>query len=116
MVVGILFIQRANPDAGACYEDPASGVQFGHRRLSIIDLSVSANQPMYSADGRYVIIFNGEIYNFKELRNKLPGFAWQTHGDTEVILELFAQFGPETFSWLNGFFALACTGILWRSQ
>jgi len=100
-------IHHRGPDAGACYEDPATGVQFGHRRLSIIDLSVSANQPMYSADGRYVIVFNGEIYNFNELRNKLPGFAWQTHGDTEVILELFAKFGTESFSWLNGFFALA---------
>src|SRR5690606_6342567 len=66
-----------------------------------------ANQPMHSADGRFVMVFNGEIYNFKELKDRLPGFAWRTHGDTEVILELFARFGPESFSWLNGFFALA---------
>jgi asparagine synthase (glutamine-hydrolysing) len=95
------------PDAGASYIDPDGKVYLGHRRLSIIDLSASANQPMYSSDGRYVIVFNGEIYNFPELKGKLPGFPWKTHGDTEVILELFAAFGPSSFAWLNGFFAFS---------
>ena len=100
-------LYHRGPDAGADYESADGKVFLGHRRLSIIDLSTTANQPMYSADGRYVIIFNEEIYNFNELKGKLPGFEWRTHGDTEVILELFARFGPETFTWLNGFFAMA---------
>lgn len=108
------------PDAGASYVDPGGKVFLGHRRLSIIDLSTSANQPMYSADGRYVIVFNGEIYNFPELKNKLPGFPWKTHGDTEVILELFASFGPASFAWLNGFFAISIydtqTGKIYLSR
>ncbi len=105
-------LYHRGPDAGAYYETLDGHLFLGHRRLSIIDLSTTANQPMHSADGRYVIIFNGEVYNFNELRGKLPGFAWRTHGDTEVILELFARFGTDTFSWLNGFFALS----IWDTQ
>lgn len=93
------------PDAGGYYISPDAAVFLGHRRLSIIDLSVTANQPMASSDGRYEIVYNGEIYNFMELRHKLPGFSWHTSGDTEVILELFAAFGKESFSWLNGIFS-----------
>jgi asparagine synthase (glutamine-hydrolysing) len=100
-------MHHRGPDAAGHYTDPSGKLFLGHCRLSIIDLSATANQPMHSADGRYVIIFNGEVYNFGELRQKLPGFAWRTHGDTEVVLELFARFGADTFAWLNGFFALA---------
>lgn len=93
------------PDAGGYfYED--CGIGLGHRRLSIIDLSEGAHQPMYSADERYVMIYNGEVYNFQELRAKLPGHAWKTHGDSEVVLELFVRYGPESFAWLNGMFAV----------
>jgi asparagine synthase (glutamine-hydrolysing) len=95
------------PDAGAYYTDPQDFLFLGHRRLSIIDLSAVANQPMHSACGRYVMVYNGEVYNYRQLKSKLPGFAWQTHGDSEVILELFAFHGTEVFSWLNGFFAIA---------
>lgn len=99
------------PDAGGYYTDDSGKVFLGHRRLSILDLSTVANQPMYSADGRYVIIYNGEVYNFTTLRDKLPGHNWRTHGDTEVILELFAAYGAESFSWLNGIFAIAIYDI-----
>ncbi|RYY90510.1 MAG: asparagine synthase (glutamine-hydrolyzing), partial [Chitinophagaceae bacterium] len=94
------------PDAGGYfYED--CGIGLGHRRLSIIDLSEGAHQPMYSADERYAMVYNGEVYNFTELRAKLPGQAWKTHGDSEVVLELFARFGAESFAWLNGMYAVA---------
>ncbi len=95
------------PDAAGYFTDNTSKVFLGHRRLSIIDLSDTANQPMYSANGRYIMVYNGEIYNFNELRTKLPGQAWKTHSDTEVILELFSKFGTDSFAWFNGMFALA---------
>lgn len=96
------------PDFGGYYEDAETHQVFlGHRRLSIIDVSAHANQPLYSSNKRYVIVYNGEVYNFKELKNKLPNFNWQTSGDTEVVLELFVQYGTESFAWLNGIFAFA---------
>jgi asparagine synthase (glutamine-hydrolysing) len=101
-----LLIHRG-PDSGGYYTSPSGLVFLGHRRLSIIDVSEGANQPMYSHDKRYVIVYNGEVYNFEVLKQKLPGFDWKTQGDTEVVLELFAKFGAESFSWLNGIFAFS---------
>lgn len=94
------------PDSGGYYTSPSGKLFLGHRRLSIIDLSSAANQPMTSSGGRYVMVFNGEIYNFRELKQKLPGMAWTSSSDSEVILELFARFGAESFAWLNGIFAI----------
>jgi asparagine synthase (glutamine-hydrolysing) len=84
------------------------GVGLGHRRLSIIDLAGSP-QPMHSADGRAVIVFNGEIYNFRELRRELEqsGFAFRTSGDTEVILAAWQKWGPDCLARLDGMFAFA---------
>ncbi len=99
------------PDAGAVF---ANGpMAFGHRRLSIIDLHASANQPMRSHCNRYVIVFNGEIYNFKALRNELRvlGARFNTNGDTEVILEAFKIWGYDCLDHLEGMFAFA----LWDS-
>jgi asparagine synthase (glutamine-hydrolysing) len=104
-------LYHRGPDAGGYYSNPSAKVSLGHRRLSIIDLSTGANQPMYSADGRYVMVYNGEVYNFNDLRVKLPQQNWHTHSDTEVILELFAAFGHESFGWLNGIFAMAIYDI-----
>jgi asparagine synthase (glutamine-hydrolysing) len=101
------ILQHRGPDSGGYYTAGNSNVFLGHRRLSIIDLSNVANQPMLSANDRYSMVYNGEVYNFNELRNKLPGHSWRTHSDTEVILELFSKYGVESFSWLNGMFALA---------
>lgn len=103
-------LEHRGPDAEGLFYQHVEGfaVGLGHRRLSIIDLSTAANQPMTSQDGRYTLIYNGEVYNFQEIRDtKLPGFPWRTHSDTEVILESFARFGVESFSWLNGMFAFA---------
>lgn len=96
------------PDAAAYYTDPNNkNIFLGHRRLSIIDLNSTANQPMHSADGRYVIVYNGELYNFKLLKEKIPHFVFKTQSDTELIVELFAVFGVEVFAWFKGIFALA---------
>ena len=95
------------PDAGGYFINEEKKVFLGHRRLSIIDLSTGANQPMSSSCGRYIIVYNGEVYNYKELSKKLTNHPWKTHGDTEVILELFAKFGTDSFTWLNGMFAFA---------
>jgi asparagine synthase (glutamine-hydrolysing) len=83
-----------------------SGVGFAHRRLAIIDLDHRADQPMMSADGRYTIVFNGEIYNYRELRSQLQA-SWKTEGDTEVILEGYRAWGPAVADKLRGMFAFA---------
>jgi asparagine synthase (glutamine-hydrolysing) len=82
---------------------------LAHNRLSIIDLNTAANQPMTSASGRYVIVFNGEIFNFLELRAELEarGVAFRTHSDTEVLLEGYAVWGEEVLTKLEGMFAFA---------
>jgi asparagine synthase (glutamine-hydrolysing) len=100
-------VLHRGPDTGATYLDPHIGLV--HRRLSIIDLSVDGNQPMHSADGRYVIVFNGEIYNFLELRADLEkqNHVFRTRTDTEVILTLFALEGPQCLDRLFGMFAFA---------
>ncbi|TVR41755.1 MAG: asparagine synthase (glutamine-hydrolyzing) [Cryomorphaceae bacterium] len=82
---------------------------LGHARLSILDTSAASNQPMQTEDGRYAIVFNGEIYNFKSLRSDLEklGHYFTTTGDTEVLLKAWAQWGPGCLERLNGFFAFA---------
>lgn len=80
---------------------------LGHRRLSIIDLSPASNQPFRSADGRFTIVFNGEIYNYRELKQAMPDATWRTGGDTEVLLEAFARWGAECLHRLHGMFAFA---------
>jgi asparagine synthase (glutamine-hydrolysing) len=84
----------------------ADGVGLAHRRLAIIDLDTRANQPMHDASGRFTIVFNGEIYNYKELRAEL-NVAWKTQSDTEVILEGFRVWGDDVVTKLRGMFALA---------
>jgi len=105
----LLSIAHRGPDAdGAFLEGP---VALGHRRLSIIDLSSAANQPMFSHNDRYVMVFNGEIYNFKEiekeLKNKNSEFKIRTLSDSEIVLEAFSLLGPEFVSMMNGMFAIA---------
>lgn len=97
-------IAHRGPDAAGYFFDGCVGL--GHRRLSILDLSAAANQPMYSTDGRYVIIYNGEVYNYRELATRLK-VSLKTTSDTEVILEAFIQWGPDFVHQLNGMFAFA---------
>ena len=100
------------PDAGGCFVEKDGSVALGHRRLSIVDLSPAGAQPMESHSGRYVIAFNGEIYNHRKLREKLitEGKVNQFRGtsDTEVLLELFENYGvKEGISLCKGMFAIA---------
>src|SRR6516164_8318864 len=85
----------------------AAEVALIHRRLSIIDLDPRANQPMASADGRYVLVFNGEIYNFVELRETLrrDGHVFRTTSDTEVLIAAYASWGEEALARFTGMFA-----------
>ncbi len=88
-------IRSRGPDGEGAWSDEETGFTAGHRRLSIIDLSTNASQPMHSHCGRFVLSYNGEVYNFQELRNDLQekGVAFKTHSDTEVIVEACALYG-----------------------
>lgn len=112
-------VQRMNsrmaargPDAEGIWS--GEGVILGHRRLAIIDLDGRSNQPFVSSDQRFVISFNGEIYNFRALRSQLEGLGvvFRTTSDTEVVLELFVQYGDAMLPKLRGMFAFA----IWDTQ
>ena len=103
---------RRGPDAGDYWLDAEKRVIFGHRRLSIVDLTPTGAQPMVSASGRYVIAYNGEIYNYRELERQMrvDGFTGTLRGtsDTEVILEAFEFYGfAQTLEKIKGMFAIA---------
>lgn len=103
-------LRHRGPDDEGVWIDAEAGVSLVHRRLSIVDLSPAGHQPMVSADGRFLIIYNGEVYNFQPLRTELEkkGRVFRGHSDTEVILESIADCGVEaTISRLIGMFALA---------
>ena len=102
-----LALEHRGPDSQGFYLDDL--VLFGHRRLSIQDTSFSGNQPMKSDDGQFIIAYNGEVYNFKELRQQLAqkGYSFKSETDTEVILKLYQDEGSACFDKLNGFFALS---------
>lgn len=102
----LALLAHRGPDDEGCYED--SDLSLGHRRLAIIDLT-TGHQPMASASGRYVIAFNGEIYNYRELRRQLEALelCFRTQSDTEVLLEWLARYWVEGLTALNGMFALA---------
>lgn len=103
----VAAIAHRGPDGEGAWCEP--GVALGHRRLSIIDLTHDADQPMHSRDGRYVLVFNGEIYNYRELRDELirTGREFRSASDTEVILEAYAEWGPSCLERFNGMWALA---------
>lgn len=104
-------IQHRGPDDKGCQLYPLreSVVALGHARLSIIDLSHAGHQPMHSHDGRFAIVFNGEIYNYRELRSELQalGQTFSSNSDTEVLLSAWAQWGSACLPRLTGMFAFA---------
>jgi asparagine synthase (glutamine-hydrolysing) len=110
-------IRHRGPDDADVWVDAASGIALGHRRLAIIDLSAAGHQPMASASGRYMLAFNGEIYNHEEIRAELEACGaappWRGHSDTETLLGAFERWGMEdTLARTVGMFAIA----LWDTR
>jgi asparagine synthase (glutamine-hydrolysing) len=101
------YMASRGPDGSGEWYSADNRVGFGHRRLSIIDLSSRGAQPMQTADGRLVVTFNGEIYNYRALRSGLEakGYAFRSNSDTEVLLHLYAELGHEMLRELRGMFA-----------
>ena len=108
------LLKHGGPDNEGMYINEAHHLVLGHRRLALIDLSPSGNQPMSYAGGRFEITYNGEIYNFRELKSELQnkGVQFKTHSDTEVILAAFEMWGTKSFARLNGMFAF----VLWDNR
>ena len=112
-------LSHRGPDSLGTFEDEDKGIGLAHTRLSIHDLSPLGNQPMFSDDGKIVLVFNGEIYNFRQIRNELraSGHHFRGHSDTEVLLRLYMECRhtgvdlQSMLSRLNGIFPLQ-SGIL----
>lgn len=103
-------LYERGPDSSGVWTDATSGIALAHRRLAILDLSEHGHQPMVSTNGRYVMVYNGEVYNFPSLRAELEklGHSFRGHSDTEVILAGCQEWGlEETLAKLNGMFAIA---------
>jgi asparagine synthase (glutamine-hydrolysing) len=102
-------IAHRGPDDNGLFFDAAAGIALAHRRLSIIDVSACGHQPMSYAGGRYTIVFNGEIYNFAEIRRELEalGHRFVSQSDTEVVLAAYAEWGEKSVQRLRGMFAFA---------
>ena len=103
-------MRHRGPDAEGFFLDHELGL--AHRRLSIIDLSAAANQPFIDGEDRFVIVFNGEIYNYAEVKSQIHNYPFRTNGDTEVILAGYIQWGPESLSRLRGMFTI----VIWDKQ
>ena len=105
---GINLLKNRGPDDNGDFYNTNRSVGLGHTRLSILDLTKLGHQPMFSSDGRYVLIYNGEIYNFKELRSELNEFfSFKSNSDSEVILYSYIHHGYSFLKKLNGIFSLA---------
>ncbi len=107
-----LALSMRGPDDSGAWADSEIGIALGHRRLAILDLTNAGHQPMFSATGRFVLVFNGEIYNHLELRDQLelitPSINWLSHSDTETLLACFERFGIEaTLCKTVGMFSIA---------
>src|SRR6185436_5398293 len=103
------LLRHRGPDGEGFWSDPSQGVLLCQTRLSILDLTQAAAQPMKSPDGSCVLVYNGEIYNFKELRQELESKGERLHstGDTEVLLRGLVRDGEKFIGRLNGIFAFA---------
>jgi len=114
-------IQHRGPDAEGTYID--EDIALGHRRLSIIDVTNAGNQPLYSEDGNLVLIYNGEIYNYKDIRKRLQkaGYHFATQTDSEVLIYGYREYGPELLQQLRGMFSFVIWDksqkiVVWRTR
>jgi len=108
VLTGMLTKQRhRGPDSDGVFLNKARGVGLCHNRLAILDLTESGTQPMHSADGQYSIVFNGEIYNWKELKKGLESVGFCSRTDTEILLVMYQKYGVKMLSRLRGMFAFA---------
>jgi asparagine synthase (glutamine-hydrolysing) len=98
------------PDSDGFFVETCAGL--GHRRLSIIDLSAESNQPFYDPTGRWVMVYNGEMYNYEAVKALMPDYAFRTAGDTEVLLAAFIRWGPDCLRHIRGMYAFA----IWDKQ
>jgi asparagine synthase (glutamine-hydrolysing) len=107
-------LRHRGPDDEGYYHDDTRNLQLGHRRLSVMDLSEAARQPMKSSSGNTILVYNGEVYNFPELKNTLSakGYSFITNSDAEVIVNAWEYWGEECFNQFNGMWALA----LWNGS
>src|SRR5690554_5318191 len=107
-------IVHRGPDASGIFINNYKTCGLGHRRLSIIDLSNAANQPMHSSCGKYTIVYNGEVYNYQEIKEDLQnkGIEFSTNSDTEVVLQAFIYWGSKCVEHFNGMFAFA----IWNEE
>lgn len=107
-------LTKGGPDDAGLFIERHACIALGHRRLSIIDLTATGHQPMSTPDGRYTISYNGEVYNYRELRKDLEsqGLQFRSTSDTEVVLNAFALWGPECVEKFIGMFAFA----IWDTQ
>ena len=103
-------IRHRGPDAEGKYID--ENIALGHRRLSIIDVSSSGDQPIFNEDSSLVIVFNGEIYNYKDIRQELvdAGHTFKTNTDTEVLIHGYEEFGEKLLNKLRGMFSFVKIG------
>ena len=106
---GLNTLSHRGPDASGSWLSPDGMVWLGHRRLSIIDLSNASVQPMHSFDSRFSISFNGEIYNFQQVKDQLlaKGYKFNSTGDTEVLLNAWHCWGVDCLKRIDGMFAFA---------
>jgi len=106
------------PDGNGFYHDPY--ISVGHTRLSIMDLSDASSQPFFDPSGRYILIYNGEIYNFRDIKRQLPNYNFSSVGDTEVLMAAFSAWGIDCVKKFNGIFAFALwdriNQILWLAR
>ncbi|MGH9902311.1 MAG: asparagine synthetase B family protein, partial [Pyrinomonadaceae bacterium] len=104
--------RHRGPDADGTYFDPSGTAALGHNRLSIIDLSAAGRQPMSNHDGRLWIVFNGEIYNYPELRAQLGDYPYRSQTDTEVILAAYERWGAACLDRFVGMFSF----LIWDER
>jgi asparagine synthase (glutamine-hydrolysing) len=103
-------IAHRGPDSDGFFVEGRAGL--GHRRLSIIDLSASSNQPFIDPSGRYVMVFNGEMYNYEDVRALMPDYPFRTAGDTEVLLVAYIRWGPDCIDYFRGFYSF----VIWDRE